>query len=177
MTALEVTSVNSLLYHASTCFRIGSKFRCIRSTPTEMQSISENDFECFASTGVNTPEIMFPDQAFSTCHDLSRTLIELPSERSQSQANYNQANQATKIWNEPDDGDDQQAHQQSQQPIAFCGPGWLQKYAPQEGSNPKLRQVERRQIDREQNERDRDTNQSDGYHDYGHGYAREDSKS
>jgi len=35
--------------------RIGSKLRCIRSTPTEMQSISENDFECLASTGVNTP--------------------------------------------------------------------------------------------------------------------------
>jgi hypothetical protein len=27
----------------------------MRSTPTEMQSISENDFECFAKTGVNTP--------------------------------------------------------------------------------------------------------------------------
>ena len=38
----------------STYFRIGSKFRCMRSTPTEMQSMSENDFECFASTGVNT---------------------------------------------------------------------------------------------------------------------------
>ncbi len=45
------------------CFhllRIGSKFRCIRSTPTERQSTSENDFECFASTGVNTPETMSP---------------------------------------------------------------------------------------------------------------------
>jgi hypothetical protein len=52
---LAVTSVNSLLCQASTCFRIGSKFRCIRSTPTETQSMSENDFECFASTGVNTP--------------------------------------------------------------------------------------------------------------------------
>ena len=40
--------------------QIGSKFRCIRSTPTEMQSMSENDFECFASTDVNTPETMFP---------------------------------------------------------------------------------------------------------------------
>jgi hypothetical protein len=29
----------------------GSKFRCIRSTPTERQSTGENDFECFASTG------------------------------------------------------------------------------------------------------------------------------
>jgi hypothetical protein len=42
----------------STCFRMGSKLRCIRSTPTEMQSMSENDFECFASTGVNAPETM-----------------------------------------------------------------------------------------------------------------------
>jgi FAD/FMN-containing dehydrogenase len=40
---------------SSTCFRMGSKFRCIRSTPTDMQSTSENDFECFASTGVNAP--------------------------------------------------------------------------------------------------------------------------
>ena len=50
----------SLLCQASTYLRMGSKFRCIRSTPTEMQSISENDFECLASTGVNTPETMFP---------------------------------------------------------------------------------------------------------------------
>jgi hypothetical protein len=39
----------------STRFRMGSKSLCIRSTPTEMQSMSENDFECLASTGVNTP--------------------------------------------------------------------------------------------------------------------------
>ena len=43
--------------------RIGSKLRCIRSTPTEMQSISENDFECLASTGVNTHGTMFPNHA------------------------------------------------------------------------------------------------------------------
>src|ERR1700716_1527652 len=61
MTALAVTSVNSLRCHASTCFRMGSKFRCIRSTPTEMQSIRENDFECFASTGVNTLGTMLPN--------------------------------------------------------------------------------------------------------------------
>jgi hypothetical protein len=36
-------------------FRMGSKFRCIRSTPTEIQSMSENDFERFASTGVKSP--------------------------------------------------------------------------------------------------------------------------
>jgi hypothetical protein len=57
-TTFAVTSVNSLLCQASICFRMGSKFRCIRSTPTEMQSMSENDFECFASTGVNMPAIM-----------------------------------------------------------------------------------------------------------------------
>ena len=33
--------------------RIAPMLRCILSIPTEMQSISENDFECFASTGVN----------------------------------------------------------------------------------------------------------------------------
>src|ERR1019366_8495317 len=55
MTTFAVTSVNSLFCHASTCFRIGSKLRCIRSTPTEMQSISENDFECLARTGVKSP--------------------------------------------------------------------------------------------------------------------------
>src|SRR5258708_35387083 len=63
MTTLAVTSVNSLLCQDSTCFRIGSKFRCIRSTPTERQSTSENDFECLARTGVNTPGTMFPCQA------------------------------------------------------------------------------------------------------------------
>jgi len=53
MTTFAVTSVSSIRCHASICFRIGSKFRCIRLTPTEMQSMSENDFERFASTGVN----------------------------------------------------------------------------------------------------------------------------
>ena len=58
MTTLAVTSVNSLLCQATTCFHIDSKFRCIRSTPAEMQSTSENDLEYFASTGVYTPETM-----------------------------------------------------------------------------------------------------------------------
>src|SRR5258708_5282227 len=61
MTTLAVTSVSSLLCQVSTCFRIGSKFRCMRSTPTEMQSMSENDFECFPSTGVKSPGTMFPN--------------------------------------------------------------------------------------------------------------------
>jgi len=61
---LAVTSVSSLLCQVSTCLRMGSKLRCIRSTPTEMQSMSENDFECFASTGVKTPETMFPNSEY-----------------------------------------------------------------------------------------------------------------
>jgi hypothetical protein len=51
-TTLAVTSVSSHLCHASTGLRMGSKFRCIRSTQTKMQSISENDLECWATTGV-----------------------------------------------------------------------------------------------------------------------------
>src|ERR1700758_1686175 len=62
MTTLAVTSVNSLFCHASTCFGVGSKLRCIRSRPPEMQSMSENDFECLASPGVNKPETMFPNR-------------------------------------------------------------------------------------------------------------------
>src|SRR5215469_10421253 len=61
MTTLAVTSVTSLRCHVSTWFRMGSKFRCMRSTPTETQSTSENDFECLASTGVNVPGTMSPD--------------------------------------------------------------------------------------------------------------------
>jgi hypothetical protein len=37
------------------------KVPCIRSTPTEMQSMSENDFECFASAGVNAPPMAQDD--------------------------------------------------------------------------------------------------------------------
>src|ERR1700733_5189870 len=50
-------SLSSLCCQASTCFRIGSRFRCTRSTPP-MHSVSANDFECLARTGVNTPETM-----------------------------------------------------------------------------------------------------------------------
>src|SRR5579884_2148133 len=66
MTTFAVTSASSLRCQASTCFRISSKFLCIRSTPTETQSIKENDFECLASTGVNTPETMFSTWVFDT---------------------------------------------------------------------------------------------------------------
>jgi hypothetical protein len=46
---------------ASPCVRIGSKLRCSRSQLSEMLSMNENDFECFASTGVNTPGTMSPN--------------------------------------------------------------------------------------------------------------------
>ena len=39
----------------STCCRIGSKFRCTRSTPVESVSSSEKYFECFAKTGLKSP--------------------------------------------------------------------------------------------------------------------------
>lgn len=44
--------------HTSTCCRIGAKLRCIRSTPTEIESSNANDFECYARTGVNALETM-----------------------------------------------------------------------------------------------------------------------
>jgi hypothetical protein len=39
-----------------------SALGCIRLTPTEMQSMSENDFECFASTVVNALVTMSPER-------------------------------------------------------------------------------------------------------------------
>src|SRR2546430_495920 len=66
MTTFAVTSVNSLFCHASTCFRIGSKFCCIPSTPTEMQAMSEKDFECLARTGVKSRRTVFPNSAFGS---------------------------------------------------------------------------------------------------------------
>jgi hypothetical protein len=54
LSTLAVTSVNSILSQAPTCFRIGSKVRCIQSKATEMQSMSENNFECFAIASVNS---------------------------------------------------------------------------------------------------------------------------
>ena len=36
-------------------FALAQSFAACESTPTEMHSIRETDFDCFASTGVNTP--------------------------------------------------------------------------------------------------------------------------
>jgi hypothetical protein len=57
-------SVSSLPFQVSTFFRMDPKFRCIRSTPSAMQSTRENDFECFANTGVNTLGTMFSTVGF-----------------------------------------------------------------------------------------------------------------
>src|SRR5258708_33021254 len=78
MTTFAVTSVSSLFCQASTCLRIGSKFRCIRSTPTEMQAMSENDFGCLASTGVNTPGTMFIYSHLATERRYSKNKVVIP---------------------------------------------------------------------------------------------------
>jgi hypothetical protein len=45
-----MTSVNSLLCQASICFSHGLEVSRHRSTPTEMQSMSEHDFDYLVST-------------------------------------------------------------------------------------------------------------------------------
>ena len=42
-------------FQASTCFRIGTKLRCMRSTPTARVSTKLRFLVCFAKTGVNAP--------------------------------------------------------------------------------------------------------------------------
>src|SRR5216684_552884 len=60
MTSFAVSSGKRLPFHSSTCFLIGSKFRCMRSTPTERMSTRLRCFVCLASTGVNAPGTMLP---------------------------------------------------------------------------------------------------------------------
>ena len=47
--------------------------RLLRSTPTEMQAINENDFECLAKTGVTTQRTMFPDSVSANIIDVAET--------------------------------------------------------------------------------------------------------
>jgi hypothetical protein len=47
MIILAVTVLSSVWRQVSTCSRMGSKFRCIRSVPTEMASTSEKLFRVF----------------------------------------------------------------------------------------------------------------------------------
>src|SRR5216683_2177682 len=55
MTSFAIPSGRPVTFQASTCFRIGSKFRCMRSTPTDRMSTRLRCLVCLASTGVNTP--------------------------------------------------------------------------------------------------------------------------
>src|SRR5215469_5177784 len=88
MTTLAVTSVNSHFCHASSCLRIGSKLRCMGSTPTAMQSISENDFECLASTGMNTLGTRFPDSGSVNIREYRCPRNGLPGEPSPPLLNF-----------------------------------------------------------------------------------------
>src|SRR6266566_7069137 len=55
MTSFAVSSARPVPFHASTCFRIGSKFRCMPSTPTERMSTRLRCLVCLARTGVKSP--------------------------------------------------------------------------------------------------------------------------
>lgn len=88
MIIFALMSVSSVARHASIYFRIGSKLRCMRSTPIEMESTRANDFECLAKTGVKSPLNVMLEQtktrypqvpnAWScqaNCEALSRTVL------------------------------------------------------------------------------------------------------
>ena len=52
---LTASPPSTEFHQTPTCFHMGSKFHCIRSTPSEIASSNENAFECFAKTGDYTP--------------------------------------------------------------------------------------------------------------------------
>ena len=60
MMTFAASSESWLARQASTCRRIGSKLRCMRSTPTERMSTRLRCLVCLASTGVNAPGSMLP---------------------------------------------------------------------------------------------------------------------
>src|SRR5271166_4779671 len=62
MSSFAAAGDNCSARHSSTCCFSGPKFLCIRSTPMARLSSSEKCFECFARTGVYTPETMFPNR-------------------------------------------------------------------------------------------------------------------
>src|SRR6266705_6775180 len=64
MMSFAASSESRLVRQASTCRRIGSKLRCMRSTPTERISTRLRCFVCLASTGVKRPLIDKFGQAF-----------------------------------------------------------------------------------------------------------------
>jgi hypothetical protein len=55
MITFAAASVNCCDRQRSTWPCIGSKLRCIRSTPTDKLSWSEKFLECLANTGVKSP--------------------------------------------------------------------------------------------------------------------------
>ena len=65
MISLAVAFVSCCARHVSTCRRIGSKFLCMRSTPTEIASTNEKLLECFANIGGvanrNTTFVLLPE--------------------------------------------------------------------------------------------------------------------
>src|SRR6266581_3010821 len=63
MTTFAFTSMSSIRCQVSTCFSDRHEVALHPIDPTEMQSIRETDFECFASTGVNPPVTVFPNSA------------------------------------------------------------------------------------------------------------------
>src|SRR5712691_6187319 len=90
MTSFAVLSGRRVPFHASTCFLIGSKFRCMRSTPTERISTRLRCFVCLASTGVKSPlNAVFEHSAhcnFIICH--LPTLLLDPRQPSCQSANH-----------------------------------------------------------------------------------------
>src|SRR5215471_2984519 len=52
MIILAVTVLSSVWRQVSTCCRMGSKFRCIRSTPTEMASNKRKALRVFGQDGL-----------------------------------------------------------------------------------------------------------------------------
>jgi hypothetical protein len=55
-TSLAAAMDSCMARHSSTCCFKCPKFLCIRSTPMARLSSSEKCLECFAKTGVYTPE-------------------------------------------------------------------------------------------------------------------------
>src|ERR1700687_5085001 len=77
---------------------------------------------CRGSLGLNRPSA-----SLSGRHYRSRSAIKLRGKSSQTQANYTEMDEPAKIGNESHDGEDEQAQQESQKPIALRRSRGLQK--------------------------------------------------
>src|ERR1039458_6816985 len=74
-------SVSWLLHVPSTCFRMGSKLRCILPSQMSMASARTEVIECLASTGVNTLALARPNPAVSGARRSEEHTSELQSLR------------------------------------------------------------------------------------------------